>query len=175
MAGLTLRLLPPPDSLVEGLREALLLGKDPAPLAVVLLVLAITPALREETFFRGLVLAGLRRLKPWMAISLSAFLFALAHASIYRLLPTLLLGLALGYVAWRSGSIYCSMVAHAVNNGLIATLVRTNATFWGISIAEVQFVPWALTAAALAVMITGLLMIRAPRQSPQAVAGSSAT
>ena len=175
VAGLTLRLLPPPDSLVEGLREALLLGKDPAPLGVVLLVLAITPAVCEETFFRGLVLAGLRRLKPWMAIGLSAFLFALAHASIYRLLPTLLLGLALGYVAWRSGSIYCSMIVHAVNNGLIAVLVHSNATFWGISISEVQFVPWALTAVALAVMIVGLFLIRAPQRSPQVEASGNTT
>jgi sodium transport system permease protein len=167
VAGLTLRLLPPPESLMEGLREALLLGKDPAPLWVVLLVLALTPALCEEAFFRGLTMAGLRRLKPWLAIGLSALLFAMAHASIYRLLPTLLLGMALGYVAWRSGSIYCSMIVHALNNGLIATLVHTNATFWGISIAEVQFVPWALTAGALVVMIVGLLLIRAPKPPPQ--------
>lgn len=164
VAGLTLRLMPPPDSLVEGLREALLLGKEPAPLALVLLVLAVTPALCEEVFFRGLTLAGLRRLKPWLAIGLSALLFAVAHASIYRLLPTLLLGIALGYVAWRSGSIYCSMIVHAVNNGLIATLVHTNATIGGVSIAEVQFVPWAVTAGALAVMVVGLLLIRAPKQ-----------
>jgi sodium transport system permease protein len=163
VAGLTLRLLPPPDSLMEGLREALLLGKDPAPLWIVLLALAVTPALCEEAFFRGLILSSLRRLKPWMAIGLSAFLFGLAHASIYRLLPTFLLGLALGYVVWRSASIYCSMIVHAVNNGLIAVLVHTNATIWGISIAEVQFVPWALTAGALAVMITGLLLIREPK------------
>ncbi len=164
VAGLTLRLLPPPDSLMEGLREALLLGKDPAPLWVVLLALSITPALCEEVFFRGLILSGLRRLKPWMAIGLSAFLFGLAHASIYRLLPTLLLGAALGYVAWRSGSIYCSMIVHAVNNGLIAVLVHTNATIWGVSIAEVQFVPWTLTAGALVVMIGGLLLICSPRR-----------
>jgi sodium transport system permease protein len=166
VAGLTMRLLPPPDSLVEGLRDMLLLGKDPAPLWIVLLALAVTPALCEEAFFRGLTLAGLRRLKPWLAIGISALLFGVAHASIYRLLPTLLLGMALGYVAWRSGSIYCSMIVHAVNNGLIATLVHTEATFWGISIAEVQFVPWALTTGALAVMIVGLLLIRSPRLRP---------
>ena len=174
VAGLTLRLLPPPDSLMEGLREALLLGKDPAPLWVVLLALAITPALCEEAFFRGMILSGLRRLKPWIAIGLSAFLFGLAHASIYRLLPTFLLGLALGYVAWRSRSLYCSMIVHAVNNGLIAVLVHTNATFWGISIAEIQFVPWSLTAGALAVMAVGLLLIRPPKQLPEVAAGSNA-
>jgi len=174
VAGLTLRLLPPPDSLMEGLREALLLGKDPAPLWVVLLALAITPALCEEAFFRGMILSGLRRMKPWIAIGLSAFLFGLAHASIYRLLPTFLLGVALGYVAWRSRSLYCSMIVHAVNNGLIAVLVHTNATFWGISIAEIQFVPWSLTAGALAVMAVGLLLIRPPKQLPEVAAGSNA-
>jgi sodium transport system permease protein len=151
----------------------LLLGKDPAPLWVVLLALAVTPALCEESFFRGLTLAGLRRLKPWLAIGVSSFLFALAHASIYRLLPTLLLGMTLGYVAWRSGSLYCSMLVHAVNNGLIAALVHTNATIWGISISEVQFVPWSLTAGAMVVMIAGLLLIYPPKKLPEANAGNS--
>lgn len=165
VAGLTLRLLPPPDSLVEGLRDALLLGKDSAPLWMVWLILALTPALCEEAFFRGLTLSGLRRLGPWAAIGLSALLFGIAHASIYRLLPTFLLGVVLGYVAWRSRSIYCSMIVHAVNNGLIATLVHFSVDAeWGLM--EMKFVPWSLTFGALAVLAVGLALIAPPRSTP---------
>src|SRR5690606_1170167 len=144
VAGLTLRLLPPPDSLMEGLKDALLLGGGGASLWVVLLVLAVTPAVCEEAFFRGLTLSGLRRLGPWAAIGISALLFGLAHASIYRLLPTLVLGIVLGYAAWRSRSIFCSMIVHAVNNGFIATLVHFNAET-KLSLGDTEFVPWPLT------------------------------
>ena len=37
------------------------------------------------------------------AIALTALLFGLAHASIYRLAPTFLLGIAFGLLVWRSG------------------------------------------------------------------------
>jgi len=165
VAGLTMRLLPAPESLVEGLREVLMLGKEPAPLWTVWLVLAITPALCEETLFRGLILSGLRRFGPWVAIGISALLFGLAHASIYRLLPTFVLGLVLGYVAWRSGSIYCSMIIHALNNGLIATLARDDSFAARLHWDDMQFVPWSWTIIALAVMGAGMLLVAtAPRR-----------
>jgi membrane protease YdiL (CAAX protease family) len=61
IAGLVLRLVPPPDSMLHDLQELMQLGDKPAPLWRLWLVLALTPALCEETFFRGLMLAGLRR------------------------------------------------------------------------------------------------------------------
>jgi sodium transport system permease protein len=168
VAGLTMRLLPPPESLIEGLREVLMLGKEPAPVWIVWLVLAVTPALCEETFFRGFALSGFRRLGPRAAIGISALLFGLAHASIYRLLPTFVLGLVLGYVAWRSGSIFCSMIIHALNNGLIATMAREDSFAAQFNIADMQFVPWTWTFASLAVLTLGLLLVgTSPKQERQ--------
>jgi sodium transport system permease protein len=176
VAGLTMRLLPAPESLVEGLREVLMLGKEPAPLWIVWLVLAFSPALCEETFFRGMTLSGLRRLGPWAAIGVSALLFGLAHASIYRLLPTFVLGLVLGYVAWRSGSILCSMIIHALNNGLIATLAREDSIAAKFHWDDMQYVPWKLTLGALAVMGIGLFLVsRSPRAQPSSSANSSSS
>jgi sodium transport system permease protein len=121
IAGIALRLLPAPEPLLDEMKNLLLLKG--APLWQVWLVLAITPALCEELLFRGLFFSGLRRLGPWKAILISALLFGLTHASIYRMLPTMGLGLLLGYVVWRSRSLYCSMLMHGLNNGLIATFV----------------------------------------------------
>ncbi|HXJ71975.1 MAG TPA: CPBP family glutamic-type intramembrane protease, partial [Candidatus Dormibacteraeota bacterium] len=87
VAGLAIRVLPPEESVVRALEKLLMLGDQPAPLWVAWLVLAITPALCEETLFRGFIFSGLRRLGPVWAIVLSAFLFGVAHSSIYRLLP----------------------------------------------------------------------------------------
>jgi sodium transport system permease protein len=122
--GAVSRLLPPPESLTRAMQRLIQLGDDPLPLWVVWLVIAVTPAICEELLFRGLIFSGLRRLGAWPAVLLSALLFGLAHASIYRLLPTMVLGLILGLVRWRSGSVVPGMVMHAVNNGLIGTLAQ---------------------------------------------------
>jgi sodium transport system permease protein len=155
LAGLVLRLAPPPDSVLRELQETLQLGAKPAPLWELWLVVALTPALCEETFFRGMMLSGLRHWGAWTAIGISALLFGLLHGSIYRLLPTFILGLVLGYAVWQSGSLYCSILIHALNNGLIATLVWYNA---GRDLA-VQTVPWSLTLGALTVMGIGLALL----------------
>jgi len=164
IGGLVLRLAPPPDSMVRELQEMLQFGDAPAPLWKLWLLIAFTPALCEETFFRGLMLSGLRRWGPWAAIGLTALLFGLLHGSIYRLLPTFILGLMLGYAVWRSGSLYCSILIHALNNGLIATLVWMNA---GKDL-EVQSVPWSATLGALAIMAIGLALLTGPKLRPRA-------
>jgi sodium transport system permease protein len=140
------------------------LGDKPAPLWQLWLVLALTPALCEETFCRGLMLSGLRRWGPWAAIVTTALLFGLLHGSIYRLLPTFILGLVLGYAVWRSGSLYCSIVIHVLNNGLIATLVWSN----GGKDLENQTVSWSLTLGALVIMGFGLALLTSPKPRPEA-------
>ena len=53
---------------MRALERLLLLDGAPAPLWLVWLIIAVTPALCEEFFFRGLVLSGLRRLGLWPAL-----------------------------------------------------------------------------------------------------------
>ncbi|MEI2725740.1 MAG: ABC transporter permease subunit/CPBP intramembrane protease [Verrucomicrobiota bacterium] len=164
LAGLVLRVAPPPDSVLSEMQEVMQLGDRPAALWKLWLVLALTPALCEETFFRGLMLSGLRRWGPWAAIGLTALLFGLLHGSIYRLLPTFILGLVLGYVVWRSGSLYCSLLIHALNNGLIATLVWSSK---GQAL-DIPSVPWSLTLGALVVTGIGVALITGPKPPPPA-------
>ena len=164
LAGLVLRVAPPPDSVLSEMQEVMQLGDHPAALWKLWLVLALTPALCEETFFRGLMLSGLRRWGPWAAIGLTALLFGLLHGSIYRLLPTFILGLVLGYVVWRSGSLYCSLLIHALNNGLIATLVWSSK---GQAL-DIPSVPWSLTLGALVVTGLGVALITGPKPPPPA-------
>jgi sodium transport system permease protein len=163
VAGLVSRLALPPESMLRQLQELLQLGDRPAPLWRLWLVVALTPALCEETFFRGLMLSGLRRWGPWAAIGITALLFGLLHGSIYRLLPAFMLGLVLGYAVWRSGSLYCSILIHALNNGLIATLVWSN----GGKDLDVQSVPWPLTLGALAIIGIGLALLTGARSRPE--------
>jgi sodium transport system permease protein len=160
VGGLVMRLLPPPDSLVKALEKLVMLEDASASLWKLLLVIAITPAVCEELLFRGLILSGLRRYGQWPAIIISALLFALAHASIYRLLPTFCLGLMLGYIVVKTGSIYCSMLMHALNNGIAVTLARSKDFGERFGLSEATQVPWSITLPAIAVVVIGLLILR---------------
>ncbi len=145
-SGVLLRIAPPPESLVRALERLVRLTDEGAPLWLIWLVVAVTPAICEETFFRGFVLNGLRRLGAVPAIGISALLFGIAHASIYRLLPTFFLGIVFGLIVWRTGSLLCSIVAHALNNGLMATMTESPevARLFGIQ-PEADALPWAPT------------------------------
>ena len=122
-AGVLVRLVPPPSSFMKEM-EDLFYGPDAAPLWLLWAVIAVAPAVCEELLFRGLVLSGLRRLGAERAILLGGLLFAAFHASLYRLLPTLFLGVVIGIVVWRTRSILCGMIVHALNNGIVVALSR---------------------------------------------------
>ena len=102
--------------------ETLLNG---APLWLALLCLALVPAFVEELFFRGFMLSGLRGpLGSIAAVALVAVTFALFHHSVHRLLITAVLGLALGLLVIRSGSLWPAVLAHMLHNGLSLAVGR---------------------------------------------------
>lgn len=85
-------------------------------------VLALVP-LVEELLFRGALQGALRRHWPaWPSILVSATAFALAHQLPFKMIATFALGLALGWIAERSGSIWPAISAHAGYNGVALNL-----------------------------------------------------
>src|SRR5205807_1460407 len=97
---------------------------------VVILALAIVPAICEEWFFRGYLLGTLRgRLSAEAAIGSTAVVFGLFHASfsgvivIERVASSALLGLVLGWICWTTRSVFPGMIMHALNNALMLSLV----------------------------------------------------
>ncbi|SMP66136.1 ABC transporter permease subunit/CPBP intramembrane protease [Anoxynatronum buryatiense] len=89
-----------------------------SPLAQFLFI-AVTPGICEEILFRGFAFRPLEaKWGPKAAILITALLFALVHMDFIRLIPTFLLGLAFGYVTWKTRSIYPAMALHILNNGL---------------------------------------------------------
>lgn len=86
------------------------------------LLVAAAPAVFEELVFRGVMFGLLRRaLHPRETILLSAIAFGLLHLSVPMLLTHVPLGIYLGVLRHRSGSLYPSMVAHFLHNGLVVT------------------------------------------------------
>lgn len=80
---------------------------------------ALTPAICEEILFRGFALRPLEKAfgGKW-AIILTALAFAIVHLDFVRLVPTFALGLAFGYTAIKTRSIFPSMVLHLLNNSI---------------------------------------------------------
>ena len=111
------RILPLPDGYnAESMLGALLT----LPLWAKLFLIAITPAICEELLFRGALLSGLRRDHGWWRTTLIvAVLFGLVHASIYRFLPTGLLGAILAMTTLSSRSLWPAIALHAAYNGLL--------------------------------------------------------
>ena len=78
----------------------------------------ITP-LSEEIFFRGFIFGGLLpRLGPWPAIVVSALIFSAFHFSLGVLIPIFMTGFLLGWLYWRTGSLWAAIGAHAGQNAL---------------------------------------------------------
>lgn len=91
---------------------------------LVAFVVAVTPAICEEFFFRGLVFHNFERtMISSKAIFLTGFIFAVFHFHPFNLIPLILLGYYLTYVVFYSSSIYTGIAVHFVNNFLSAYLV----------------------------------------------------
>ena len=82
------------------------------------LVVAIFTPIFEEWLCRGMVLRGLlTKMKPGWAIVVSALFFAVIHANPWQALNAFLIGLVMGYVYYKTGSLILTMIIHFVNNG----------------------------------------------------------
>lgn len=123
------RIAPLPPELKRQLRDLIVPETGPRPLAVDLAALALLPALCEELLFRGALLRALTdgaadRFARLSALLFSALAFGAFHFSLYKFLPTASLGLLFGVVALRAGSVWPSMLMHALNNALVVLLLR---------------------------------------------------
>lgn len=83
------------------------------------LAFAVAPAICEELAFRGFLLSGfLRSGREKLAIVLSALTFGIIHMIPQQVLNASLLGLVIGLIAVRTGSLFPGIAFHLVYNGL---------------------------------------------------------
>ncbi len=78
----------------------------------------IVPSIVEEFACRGIVLGLLRKFGNSFAILVSAALFGLMHSNFEQIPFAMLIGLVLGFVTIKSGSIWCAVLIHAFNNSV---------------------------------------------------------
>jgi membrane protease YdiL (CAAX protease family) len=99
------------------------LRKDGFTEAMLVLSIAIFPAISEEIAFRGLIQHWLQvALRPMMAISVAAAMFAAVHFSVISFPILFLAGWLMGWVKWKTGSLYPSMLIHFLHNLAVVKL-----------------------------------------------------
>lgn len=81
------------------------------------LTIGLLAPLAEEIVFRGAILNTLlTKYRPWVAIALSALLFSIGHLNPVQMPHAFVIGLLLGWMYWRTGSILPGMAFHWANN-----------------------------------------------------------
>ena len=91
---------------------------------LIVIVIAVTPAICEEFLFRGLVFRNFEKMIPASkAIFFTGLLFALFHFHPFNLIPLTVLGIFLTFIVYHSGSIYTAVVCHFINNFISALAV----------------------------------------------------
>jgi len=109
-----------PEPEVHVMLRALVAASLPWRVAIAVSTIVLVP-LAEELFFRGLVQSMFRRWlgRPWLAMLLTAAIFALIHVPMWEAQGALLvLGLGLGYNYERTGRLLPAIVMHAAFNGV---------------------------------------------------------
>ena len=118
-------LLPPMPEWLESMLKSITQGN----FLLNFLCVSIFAPFFEEWLCRGMVLRGLlnyehknkagetvRGLKPVWAIVISAAFFALIHFNSWQGIAAFAMGLVFGYVYYRTGSVWLTMLMHFTNN-----------------------------------------------------------
>ena len=130
-------------------------------LFVNLLVMALLPAVCEEMMFRGWLQRALGRSVDYhTAIWVSAIVFSAIHFQFYGFIPRMLIGAALGYLYYYTGSLWAPIVAHFTNNA--AAVVTAFLSYNGYTSIDFDLIgtgdTWYLSVASVAVCVA--LMVR---------------
>ncbi len=93
-------------------------GNDPVAIACFVFTASVAAPVFEEIMFRGFLLPSLTRYVPLgLAITLSGLTFAIAHLSLSEVIPLTTLGMIMGLVYTRSGSLLAPILLHSLWNG----------------------------------------------------------
>lgn len=94
------------------------------PYIILLLLIAVMPAITEEVTLRGVVLSGYDGKSNFKAAVMGGVLFGIFHLNAHQFLYTMILGFILAYTVRVTGSIYSSMIMHFILNGTSITLQK---------------------------------------------------
>jgi len=135
---------------------------------LLLATLALTPAIIEELCFRGYLFSAFSTaLSPRNTILITSVLFGLFHVFVgstllvERLIPTTMIGILLGWIAYRTGSVWPGMLLHFLHNGMLELVARYHEKldFLGQELDGSRHLPLTWLATAGVLTLVGLLIV----------------
>ena len=106
-----------------------------SPYIILLLLIAVLPAITEEITIRGVVLSGYEDKNIYLAASITGLLFGIMHLDPQQFLYAAVLGFVLALVVRITNSIFASALIHFFINGssitlqILLSLIQDNALF----------------------------------------------
>jgi sodium transport system permease protein len=145
----------------------------PATAAAAVFLFVVVAPFCEELAFRGFLLSAFRPvLGPGLAVAAAGILFGLLHLPPPRSYVLAGVGIMLGVMVVRSGSLWTGIVAHLVNNGLVVLVVLSGVGEGGRGAADAETVfekilrggvqEWAIVLLSLTVAGLGIWLLRPP-------------
>lgn len=121
------KFLPAPEEFFKAMND--ILFPTGTPLWQILPTVALAPAICEEILFRG-VFQGLlsRKLPPRLLIPSIGLIFGAFHFSLFRFVPTAILGCLLSFLVVLTESVFPSMALHLMHNGLSTIIQKQGAS-----------------------------------------------
>ncbi|MDT3695945.1 MAG: CPBP family intramembrane glutamic endopeptidase [Ignavibacterium sp.] len=114
------------NDMVEKTYKNLLEASNVFELLLVILVIAIVPAISEEAMFRGFIQRSFElKYRKYIAAGITALFFSLFHANPYGLIPLFVLGFFFGFAAYKSKTLLVPMFLHFLNNFSAVILYHT--------------------------------------------------
>lgn len=98
---------------------------DVPTLLIAFLVIGVSAAVCEEVLFRGLVSKGYEGMGYVASLICTSVLFGILHRDIQKAVSTILLGALIGFIVYRTKSIFTGMLAHFTNNAIVVCLSFT--------------------------------------------------
>lgn len=87
-----------------------------------IIFICVMPAIVEEIAFRGIIQDQFEKVvSPKVAILVASLVFSAAHFNILSAPYLALVGVLLGWLKWKTGSLYPAMVAHFLHNYVVVT------------------------------------------------------
>ena len=154
--------IPAPDYIID--LNGLLRPETITGFILLFIAVTIIAPLGEELLFRGFLQQVLE--KHWKdvtrAILTTALFFALIHMNPYWFAQIYILGVMLGFLSWKTGSVLPSLILHGLNNTMAMIFSFSEAGDGGVYIWNGHVAPWIIIIA-LACVITGFRGINSLR------------
>lgn len=136
----------------------------------VFVLIALLPGICEEVMFRGFIFRFFENRNKWYAIWISAALFALFHLDPYRFIPVLFLGFLLGWLLYKTKSIFPSMLSHTINNATaIGMLHLSHLDFMKSILSNDEKLNWLLAIPAVLILAISMFAINKINRSNEIV------